>query len=237
MADGQIDGQEKGEEAEKKPEAEDSEVKAEGDGQNKQIEDKKEEQKVTYPTHVLFIVSYIQDYIQSPQTKLDIDNIFTVPDESFEADLDENFSQAYTVIKKIKKYYRTIYKPPENETDQTEKSSTQKVLDLTRDNFLQRPGHKDDERNQDAYDDDYGADDYGPDSDDDLDLFGVDKKEEEAKQAEQEAKDEETPKEEAASQEPKEAAPADGQAEESQSQPPGAATQQAEQQQEEGEAD
>lgn len=63
------------------------------------------------------------------------------------------------------------------------------MIELTRDDFLQRPDHKDDEGNQDAYDDDYGGEDYGPDSDDDLDLFGVDKKEEEEKQAEKPADD------------------------------------------------
>ena len=35
-----------------------------------------------------------------------MDNLFVVPDESFEADLDENFEQAYRVIKKIKKYLK-----------------------------------------------------------------------------------------------------------------------------------
>lgn len=68
-----------------------------------------------YPTHVLFIVSYIQDYRVNPQTTQGIDNIFAVPDESFEADLDENFYQAYNVIKKIKKHYRAVYKPSESE--------------------------------------------------------------------------------------------------------------------------
>ena len=121
----------------------------------------------------------------NPTTTADnIDNLFVVPDESFEADLDENFEQAYRVVKKIKKYLKTTKQPPSDGQKEGEKSSTQKVLDCTRDNFLCRPGHEDDERNQAAYDEDYGADDYGPDDDDDLDLFGLDKKPEESKEEE-----------------------------------------------------
>jgi len=51
----------------------------------------------------------------NPKTPVDIDNIFTVPDESFEADLDENFYQAFNVIKQIKKHLKTIYTPPTEE--------------------------------------------------------------------------------------------------------------------------
>ena len=46
-----------------------------------------------YP-HLLFMVSYVQDYYKDANLETGVKNLYVCPDEAFEVDLDLNFQQA-----------------------------------------------------------------------------------------------------------------------------------------------
>ena len=75
---------------------------------------------------IVFLVEYIQDYHSTSLTS-PLSNLFPVPDESFELDLDENFNDALTLL------------------------MTLGIPSIKKKNFLARPK---DPTNQNAYDED-----------------------------------------------------------------------------------
>lgn len=56
---------------------------------------------------LVFITEYVQDYKKVTVNNEQHPNIFIVPDESFEVDLDNNFSDAYRVIRKLKDWIKS----------------------------------------------------------------------------------------------------------------------------------
>ena len=105
---------------------------------------KEEEEKLPEkdPETIVFLVEYIQNFTDSKPINQDT-NLWMVPDESFELDLDNNFNDAVTLLESLK------------------------IPDITRDNFLARPDEENDEKNQNAYQEDNDYDD----EEDDLDIF------------------------------------------------------------------
>lgn len=62
---------------------------------------------------LVFITEYVQDYKKVTVNNEQHPNIFIVPDESFEVDLDNNFSDAYRVIRKLKDWIKSVDKADE----------------------------------------------------------------------------------------------------------------------------
>ena len=73
--------------------------------------------------------------------------MWVVPDETFEVDLDDNFSNAYKILKEVN------------------------IESINNRTYLMRPQDRENQGNLDAYDEDEYGDE---DPDDDLDPFGVD---------------------------------------------------------------
>ena len=75
-------------------------------------------------------------------------NIFIVPDESFEVDLDNNFSDAYRVVRQLKDWIKKMSSEEEQKASKTEDNAGigeyEPFIEVTRQNYLDRPKNDDD---------------------------------------------------------------------------------------------
>ena len=96
---------------------------------------------------LIFCTSYVQDYKRVSKAS-GFKNLFVVPDESFEVDLDNNFFDGFGIVQQIQAWLKV--KEPEANKEEVE-SAIGKHLDfkiLDRKNYLVRPGGNE----QDEYD-------------------------------------------------------------------------------------